>query len=176
MEKVKEDREMYDIVDSVPDVDGCNIIALHKTIDRSGNNKISLIADDGGCRIIKVDIFTDDNGNIKWDVTYPKLWLNTGAYAPVLRDIMEITSYVRGNEIRFDSDSNTWVYSKTGEPIGDVDKPCVKCGAIMKHNSPDSCLGELPGVEYACCGHGNREDSYIKFNNGVIIRGFVKEE
>lgn len=37
---------------------------------------------------------------------------------------------------------------------------------------PDPCLGLLPGVAHACCGHGNRYDAYIMFDNGLIIRGF----
>jgi len=31
----------------------------------------------------------------------------------------------------------------------------------------DSCLGYLPGVTAACCGHGKR--GYIYFNNGRLI-------
>lgn len=40
----------------------------------------------------------------------------------------------------------------------------------------DICLGKLPGVKHACCGHGNRELSYIMFNNGIIIRGFYVDQ
>ena len=32
----------------------------------------------------------------------------------------------------------------------------------------DPCLGRLPGVQFACCGHGDPlEDPYIMFTNGV---------
>lgn len=34
----------------------------------------------------------------------------------------------------------------------------------------DPCLGHLPGVRYACCGHGV-DHGYIFFENGVIVRG-----
>ena len=36
----------------------------------------------------------------------------------------------------------------------------------------DPCIGILPGVKYACCGHGNQPYSagYIFFENGVVIR------
>lgn len=34
----------------------------------------------------------------------------------------------------------------------------------------DACLGRLPGVVAACCGHGV-DDGYILFENGVNIRG-----
>lgn len=41
---------------------------------------------------------------------------------------------------------------------------------------PDPCLGELPGVDFACCGHGGEPGTtstgagYIKFSNGVVLR------
>ena len=47
--------------------------------------------------------------------------------------------------------------------------PCVICRGVNAH---DDCLGTLPGVKFACCGHGDREFSYIVFENGVTIRGF----
>jgi hypothetical protein len=49
----------------------------------------------------------------------------------------------------------------------------------MKIDEPDACLGCLPGVKSACCGHGRRKESYIRFVNGKEVRGFAitgKEE
>lgn len=40
-------------------------------------------------------------------------------------------------------------------------------------DSADACLGLLPGVANACCGHGTRAESYIQFTNGVTVRGFM---
>jgi hypothetical protein len=34
---------------------------------------------------------------------------------------------------------------------------------------PDPCLGKLPGVVAACCGHGE-DEGYIWFENGLCIR------
>lgn len=36
----------------------------------------------------------------------------------------------------------------------------------------DPCLGKLPGVKAACCGHGGKGNcgGYIYFTNGVTIR------
>jgi len=34
----------------------------------------------------------------------------------------------------------------------------------------DPCLGTLPGVLFACCGHGGRAFGYVYFENGVTIR------
>lgn len=58
-------------------------------------------------------------------------------------------------------------------------RPCKKCGIIFEGSNsgdPDPCLGNLPGVSNACCGHGVPEDAYINFTNGVMIRGFTREE
>ena len=48
-------------------------------------------------------------------------------------------------------------------------EPCLVCGRLRPENGHDPCLGELPGVEYACCGHGGR-DGYIIFSNNLEIR------
>ncbi len=43
----------------------------------------------------------------------------------------------------------------------------------MWPDRPDPCLGWLPGVEFACCGHGARggfPQGYIAFTNGRVVR------
>ena len=72
-----------------------------------------------------------------------------------------------------------WVYEDDGTeapPNGKV-RPCVKCGALfpMGENDVDPCLGRLPGVKNACCGHGIQSQSYITFTSGVLLRGFTVE-
>lgn len=49
---------------------------------------------------------------------------------------------------------------------------CPKCKetANLTEDKVDPCLGYLPGVDNACCGHGTGE-GYIQFKNGVTIRG-----
>lgn len=55
---------------------------------------------------------------------------------------------------------------------------CTGCGLTVKeeHETPDGgyadpCLGILPGVKYACCGHGDKVGMpYIFFDNGVTMR------
>jgi hypothetical protein len=49
------------------------------------------------------------------------------------------------------------------------DGRCVKCGKPRTKEGHDPCIANLPGVKYACCGHG-REDGYICFENGGLIR------
>lgn len=41
---------------------------------------------------------------------------------------------------------------------------------------PDPCIGALPGVLGACCGHGNRDIAYVAFEAGVVLRGFKVEK
>jgi hypothetical protein len=53
--------------------------------------------------------------------------------------------------------------------------PCVKCGKFPTKEGHDACLGTLPGVIDACCGHGVRE-AYIHFENGVTLRGSLVTE
>lgn len=52
----------------------------------------------------------------------------------------------------------------TFEPLD----PCPHCGKRPGPHGEDGCLGLLPGVIAACCGHGT-EEGYIIFENGVQI-------
>lgn len=45
---------------------------------------------------------------------------------------------------------------------------CAHCHLTITPGEPDPCLGRLPGVRNACCGHGG--DGYIQFDNGATIR------
>lgn len=49
-------------------------------------------------------------------------------------------------------------------------RACAACGLKRGANGVDPCLGILPGVLSACCGHGTH-NGYIAFENGMIIRG-----
>lgn len=40
---------------------------------------------------------------------------------------------------------------------------------------PDPCLGMLPGVVGACCGHGKKHKAYVQFEDGLTFRGFKVE-
>lgn len=60
---------------------------------------------------------------------------------------------------------NTWKKRSCGY--------CGKENIVKGHEEYDRCLGILPGVMNACCGHGNSKQAYIQFENGVTIRGFT---
>lgn len=53
---------------------------------------------------------------------------------------------------------------------------CPECHLARSAEGYDPCIGKLPGVKYACCGHGGKSNptvcaqGYIYFENGVIIR------
>lgn len=76
-----------------------------------------------------------------------------------------------GHDIECDA-FGRWHFSDDGTPFSrENERPCPRCGGDPKaHEGCDPCLGRLPGVRNACCGHGV-EDGYIQFDNGVLIQG-----
>ena len=95
---------------------------------------------------------------------------------------MTTKSEFRGHPIIWIGDTETgyWVYEDTKERLpatGGDTRPCMKCGShfTLGEGEVDTCLGILPGVDNACCGHGNRELAYVRFTNGVVLKGFVVE-
>ena len=49
---------------------------------------------------------------------------------------------------------------------------CPTCKLVRGKDRVDPCLGCLPGVAFACCGHGGKGTcpGYISFTNGTVIR------
>src|SRR5690625_1632556 len=80
-------------------------------------------------------------------------------------------SRLRGHEI--ERINGTWVFSDTKEPTALTWKgrPCGYCGLRNTPEDHDGCLGTLPDVVNACCGHGETKEAYIQFGDGRIIRG-----
>lgn len=79
-------------------------------------------------------------------------------------------SKLRGHEIKLSG--NEWIYCDTEESTVDTwrDRPCGYCGLHNTKEDHDGCLGTLPGVINACCGHGNCSEAYVQFKDGSIIR------
>jgi len=89
---------------------------------------------------------------------------------------MAARSFLRGHPLIWLEDR--WVYEDDhADPLlrGAKPRPCKKCGAVFPWHEVDPCLGVLPGVERACCGHGVRSDSYVRFTTGVVLKGFIVE-
>jgi hypothetical protein len=42
---------------------------------------------------------------------------------------------------------------------------CAQCERVVPAG-PDLCLGRLPGVDFACCGHGDTEGAYVSLSDG----------
>lgn len=42
---------------------------------------------------------------------------------------------------------------------------CKHCDFAPNKDGHDACLGELPGVMNACCGHGDECDAYVQFDH-----------
>ena len=87
---------------------------------------------------------------------------------------MASRGYFRGHPIVWVKDR--WLYADNYEPLpshGGKTRPCVKCGKLFSLEEGDPCLGILPGVNNACCGHGVRSESYIRFTNGVVLKEFI---
>lgn len=79
--------------------------------------------------------------------------------------------HLRGHPIELRD--GVWVYSDTLEPTSKTwrDRPCGHCGRGNTPEGHDACLGTLPGVMNACCGHGDPNDAYVQFEDGSDIRG-----
>jgi len=79
------------------------------------------------------------------------------------------TGYVNGCPVVFDG--GVWKWADTRSPISEEKDShvCPHCGKSAGPNGEDGCLGHLPGVKTACCGHGRRE-GYIIFENGIQVR------
>ena len=77
-------------------------------------------------------------------------------------------SYLNGAEVYYED--GEWYYSDNSESAKETKRrECPACGKMPTKEGHDACLGTLPGVKHACCGHGV-EEGYIMFENGVVIR------
>jgi hypothetical protein len=60
-----------------------------------------------------------------------------------------------------------WRYNDTGQRVSDnPHRPCGHCGLSDTSEGHDGCLGTLPGVVNACCGHGDNRTAYVQFADG----------
>ena len=48
---------------------------------------------------------------------------------------------------------------------------CHKCKGWPTDLGHDPCIANLPGVKFACCGHGMKGRAYVVFNNDLTLRG-----
>lgn len=70
-------------------------------------------------------------------------------------------NFTRGHECYFDEASKSWKYSDNNESVENNERPCKRCGKMPTKDGHDACLGNMPGVKHACCGHGELEPYFI---------------
>lgn len=64
-----------------------------------------------------------------------------------------------------------WLYADNKEPTVGNERPCGHCGKENTREDHDGCLGVLPEVMNACCGHGNTDEAYVRFDKNERISG-----
>ena len=82
---------------------------------------------------------------------------------------MTARSTWRGHAI--ETTNGEWVYSDTKEPTVGNKRRCGHCKQRTTHDGHDACLGELPSVKNACCGHGVTKGAYVQMVDGSVLRG-----
>lgn len=75
----------------------------------------------------------------------------------------------RGNSISKD-ESGAWRYEDGTLVSTDPGRGCGACGLGQTKAGHDGCLGLLPGVLNACCGHGDEASAYVQLADGSILR------
>lgn len=83
-------------------------------------------------------------------------------------------SHLRGHSIKLVHKAfhgGYFVYCDTLEPTAGNRRPCKMCGEKDTPEGHDPCLGTLPGVMNACCGHGVESECYVQLVGGKCLRG-----
>lgn len=85
---------------------------------------------------------------------------------------MTATGQHRGHGIYWCRETNVWRY--VSDNIAVQHDRNRACGACQLPNTPeghDGCIGTLPNVKNACCGHGSIREAYVQFNDNHRIEG-----
>lgn len=84
--------------------------------------------------------------------------------------IMKRKNEFKGHEIKLVN--NEWFFINSSKSVKDNWRKisCGVCGEKSTKEGHDNCIGTLPGVVNACCGHGQTDEAYVMFSNGFILR------
>lgn len=64
--------------------------------------------------------------------------------------------------------NNQWVWADTDyQPY--QDRPCVHCHLPPTAKGHDACIGTIPNVRAACCGHGRVGEMYVSYGSGRAV-------
>lgn len=67
-----------------------------------------------------------------------------------------------------------WVFNDNKKPVqDDPNRLCGYCEIEAIPEGHDGCLGTLPGVMNACCGHGEPAEAYVQFSSLHIVSGLA---
>lgn len=72
--------------------------------------------------------------------------------------------------------NGVWLYKDTLWPTASSwqERSCGHCHKTSTPEGHDGCIGKIPGVKNACCGHGEVQEAYIQFDwNGHTLRGML---
>jgi len=76
----------------------------------------------------------------------------------------------RGYEVKFHN--GRLIYCDNAQSVeGDHRATCGFCGLHDTPEGHDGCLGTLPNVEEACCGHGDNRQAYVRYDDGSYHEG-----
>jgi hypothetical protein len=81
-------------------------------------------------------------------------------------------SKFRGYDIE-SIDGVEWLFCDNGKTVRKTweERPCGHCLKETAKSGHDTCLGAIPGVINACCGHGNANEAYVQLAYGVAVYG-----
>lgn len=70
---------------------------------------------------------------------------------------MTVTATIFGHAVVWDEPAQIWRWQDTNEPAhgwGGEPRRCPECDELPTAEGDDPCIGHIPGVYSACCGHG----------------------
>lgn len=67
-----------------------------------------------------------------------------------------------------------WYYEDVPTPVaGNVRSSCGHCGKNDTVEGHDGCLGTIPNIMNACCGHGNPREAYIQHWDSTVVQDWT---
>lgn len=83
---------------------------------------------------------------------------------------------LRGHPIEWDGKQYVFCDTKESTQSTWETRPCGHCGEFNTKEGHDGCLGTLPNVMNACCGHGQVRDCYVQYDDGRLLYGKDAQE
>lgn len=78
---------------------------------------------------------------------------------------------LRGHPIYNDGKCWRYVDNDDETALNWQDRDCGHCHLPNRQDGHDACIGELPGVKNACCGHGVTSQAYVQYPDGSTENG-----